>query len=58
LTASIIPAVTFVIGVVALFFYPISTSMNETLQKELAERRNKQTVEEPVKEVYTEIEVL
>jgi Na+/melibiose symporter-like transporter len=39
LTASIIPAVTFFIGVIALFFYPISKALNEKLQHELNERR-------------------
>lgn len=41
LTASVIPAVTFFIGVIALLFYPITKGMNEKLQAELAERRNK-----------------
>jgi len=41
LTASVIPAVTFSIGVIALFFYPITKSLNEKLQGELAERRSK-----------------
>jgi len=41
LTSSIIPASTFIIGVVALFFYPITKSLNEKLQAELAERRSK-----------------
>ncbi|MDX9749242.1 MAG: MFS transporter, partial [Paludibacter sp.] len=40
LTSSIIPAVTFFIGVIALFFYPITKKMNEKLQEELALRRN------------------
>ncbi|MBN2766008.1 MAG: MFS transporter [Paludibacteraceae bacterium] len=39
LTASIIPAVTFAVGVVALFFYPISKSLNEKIQAELTVRR-------------------
>lgn len=41
LTASLIPAVTFAIGVVALFFYPISKAMNEQVQADLTERRLK-----------------
>ncbi len=41
LTSSIIPAATFFVGVIALFFYPITKKMNEKLQAELAERRNK-----------------
>lgn len=44
LTASVIPAVTFSIGVIALFFYPITKSLNEKLQAELAERRNKNNI--------------
>ncbi|MDR1381128.1 MAG: MFS transporter [Tannerella sp.] len=39
LTASIIPAITFVIGVVALLFYPITRRLNEKIQAELAGRR-------------------
>lgn len=39
LTASIIPAITFAIGVVALFFYPISKTLNEQVQAELTRRR-------------------
>lgn len=39
LTASIIPAITFFIGVIALFFYPISKKMNEYVQEELNKRR-------------------
>ena len=41
LTASIIPAITFAIGVIALFFYPITKKLNEKIQAELAERRQK-----------------
>lgn len=41
LTSSIIPATTFAVGVIALFFYPITKSLNEKLQAELAERRSK-----------------
>ncbi|MFV0537472.1 MAG: MFS transporter [Dysgonomonas sp.] len=39
LTASIIPAVTFFVGVIALLFYPISKKMNEQIQGELDTRR-------------------
>lgn len=42
LTSSLIPAVTFAIGVIALLFYPITSSLNVKLQKELENRRNKQ----------------
>lgn len=41
LTASLIPAATFAIGVLALFFYPISKAMNEKVQADLTERRLK-----------------
>lgn len=41
LTASLIPAATFVIGVIALFFYPISKKLNEQVQSEMAARREK-----------------
>ncbi len=44
LTSSIIPAITFIIGVIALFFYPITKSLNEKLQAELAERRSKNDI--------------
>ncbi len=39
LTASIIPAVTFFVGVIALLFYPISKKLNEQIQDELDTRR-------------------
>ncbi|MGB4413552.1 MAG: MFS transporter [Paludibacter sp.] len=39
LTSSLIPAFTFAIGVVALFFYPISKALNEKVQAELSSRR-------------------
>lgn len=39
LSASLIPAATFFIGVIALFFYPISKKINEKLQQELTDRR-------------------
>lgn len=39
LTSSVIPAITFFIGVIALFFYPISKKKNEEIQAELADRR-------------------
>jgi len=41
LTSSIIPAITFFVGVIALFFYPISKKMNEKVQAELHARRQK-----------------
>ena len=39
LSAGLIPAITFMIGVVGLFFYPISKKLNERIQVELEERR-------------------
>ncbi|HJD76981.1 MAG TPA: MFS transporter [Bacteroides reticulotermitis] len=39
LTSSLIPAIIFFIGVIALFFYPISKGMNEHVQSELSKRR-------------------
>jgi len=39
LTSSVLPATTFFVGVVALFFYPISKKLNETVQADLHERR-------------------
>jgi Na+/melibiose symporter-like transporter len=39
LTASIIPAITFFVGVIALLFYPISKKLNEQIQGELDARR-------------------
>lgn len=41
LTVSIIPAATFLVGVVALFFYPITKKLNENIQMELTARRSK-----------------
>ena len=41
LSSSLIPAATFFIGVVALFFYPITKQFNQRMQGELAERRSK-----------------
>jgi GPH family glycoside/pentoside/hexuronide:cation symporter len=40
LASSIVPACTFFIGVVALFFYPITKKFNESMQAELTERRS------------------
>lgn len=40
LSSSLIPALTFFVGVVALYFYPITKTFNERMQAELAERRN------------------
>lgn len=42
LTSSLIPAVTFAIGVFALYFYPISKQVNENIQGELSLRRKDQ----------------
>lgn len=42
LTSSIIPAIIFFIGVIALCFYPISKKKNEEIQAELAVRRAEQ----------------
>ena len=39
LTSSLIPAATFFIGFIILFFYPISKSLNEKVQAELSVRR-------------------
>ncbi len=41
LSSSLIPAAFFLVGVVALFFYPISKEYNEKMQAELSERRSK-----------------
>ena len=41
LSSSLIPACCFFIGVVALYFYPITKEYNEKMQSELAERRKK-----------------
>jgi len=41
LSSSLIPAVTFLVGVVALCFYPITKKYNERMQAELTERRAK-----------------
>lgn len=45
LTSGVIPAATFLIGVIALFFYPITKKKNEKIQMELAERRSKNETE-------------
>jgi GPH family glycoside/pentoside/hexuronide:cation symporter len=42
LASSVVPALCFMIGVGALFFYPITKQFNEKMQKELAERRAQQ----------------
>ena len=39
IVSSIVPAILFGIGVVALYFYPISKEYNESMQEELAGRR-------------------
>ncbi len=41
LSVSIIPALIFMIGVIALYFYPITKKFNEEIQEELAVRRSK-----------------
>lgn len=41
LSSSLIPAATFFVGVIALYFYPITKTYNEKIQAELAERRTK-----------------
>ena len=41
LSSSLIPAATFFVGVIAVFFYPITKKYNEKMQAELAERRSK-----------------
>lgn len=41
LSSSLIPAATFFVGVIALFFYQITKKYNEKMQAELAERRSK-----------------
>lgn len=45
LSSSHIPTLTFFVGVIALYFYPITKSYNEKMQADLAERRNKLTNE-------------
>ncbi len=42
LSASIFPAITFMVGAGALFFYSISKSLNEKVQADLTERRKNQ----------------
>ena len=39
LASSVVPGICFGIGVVALFFYPISKALNEKMQAELVKRR-------------------
>ncbi len=39
LVSSIVPAVLFMVGVVALHYYPITKEYNENMQAELAARR-------------------
>lgn len=41
LSSSLIPAATFFVGVIALYFYPITKEYNERMQAELKERRSK-----------------
>lgn len=42
IASSIIPALFFCIGVVAVCYYPITKQFNEKMQSELAERRQRQ----------------
>ena len=42
MASSIVPGICFGIAVAALFFYPISKSMNEKMQAELAKRREQE----------------
>jgi GPH family glycoside/pentoside/hexuronide:cation symporter len=44
LVSSIIPAILFGIGIIALLFYPISKSYNKKMQSVLAARRQKMIV--------------
>jgi Na+/melibiose symporter-like transporter len=46
ISSSLIPAATFVVGVVTLLFYPITKQFNERMQAELTERRNRETSNE------------
>ena len=39
LVSSLVPALLFCIGVMALYFYPITKEYNENMQAELAARR-------------------
>ncbi len=41
LSSSLIPAITFLVGVITLYFYPITKKYNERMQAELSERRSK-----------------
>lgn len=41
LSSSLIPAAIFFVGVITLYFYPITKKFNEKMQAELTERRNK-----------------
>jgi Na+/melibiose symporter-like transporter len=43
LASSVVPALCFLVGVVALFFYPITKQFNEKMQAELAARRAQQS---------------
>ena len=42
LSSSVIPAVLFFIGVIALYFYPITKEYNDQMQSELSDRLSKQ----------------
>lgn len=41
ISSSILPAATFFVGVIVLYFYPITKKFNEQMQAELTERRSK-----------------
>lgn len=41
LSSSLIPGLTFFVGVIALYFYPITKEYNEKMQAELAQRRQR-----------------
>lgn len=40
LVSSLFPALLLIVGIIALYFYPISKSYNEKMQAELAHRRH------------------
>ena len=46
LVSSILPAILFGIGVLALYFYPITKEYNEGMQAELASRRRQANQDE------------
>ena len=46
LVASIVPAILFGVGVVAVYFYPITKEFNEKMQAELTSRRHQAEMED------------